>query len=304
MGVEGSADGWRKAIPEGRDRWQSRVLVWVMVPVLCVLVARVIRFGAMNDASWEFFLIRALAISLVFGLTAYALKAATPAAAVCGSMICLLLTIYTGIVIESPLHSALTPLIALFLLTFMATKAGRKRKIQRGLAESRKGKTAAQVIANLGVAALFSSPIGNWASQSAKGPSLDSYWVLCIVILSALAEATADTVSSEIGQAYGGRPFLLTTFRTVEPGTDGAISLVGTAAGIFAAAIVAGIGAWSMHLHRDQFCFAFAAGVAGLFFDSLLGATVERKGWIGNDLVNFFSTAFAAGVSLVAIRFM
>jgi uncharacterized membrane protein len=45
------------------------------------------------------------------------------------------------------------------------------------------------------------------------------------------------------------------------------------------------------------------AGIGGLFFDSLLGATVERKGWIGNDLVNFTSTAFAAALSLLAIGF-
>ena len=38
----------------------------------------------------------------------------------------------------------------------------------------------------------------------------------------------------------------------------------------------------------------FAAGCAGLIFDSMLGATVERKGWLGNDLVNFTSTVFAA----------
>jgi uncharacterized membrane protein len=36
---------------------------------------------------------------------------------------------------------------------------------------------------------------------------------------------------------------------------------------------------------------------AGLFFDSLLGATVERRGWLGNDLVNFCSTLFAALVA-------
>jgi uncharacterized membrane protein len=39
-----------------------------------------------------------------------------------------------------------------------------------------------------------------------------------------------------------------------------------------------------------------------LFFDSLLGATAERKGWIGNDLVNFTSTAFAAGVAALVYR--
>jgi uncharacterized membrane protein len=36
-----------------------------------------------------------------------------------------------------------------------------------------------------------------------------------------------------------------------------------------------------------------AAG--GLFADSLLGATAERRGWLNNDAVNFLST-FAAAV--------
>ena len=35
-------------------------------------------------------------------------------------------------------------------------------------------------------------------------------------------------------------------------------------------------------------------GFVDYFFDSLLGATVERRGWLGNDLVNFASTVFAA----------
>ena len=43
------------------------------------------------------------------------------------------------------------------------------------------------------------------------------------------------------------------------------------------------------------------AAILGMLFDSLLGATLERGGWIGNDLVNFLSTAFAAAVTLAAI---
>jgi len=38
----------------------------------------------------------------------------------------------------------------------------------------------------------------------------------------------------------------------------------------------------------------WVAACAGLFFDSFLGATIERRGWIGNDLVNFTSTLVAA----------
>jgi len=298
---------WTKAIPPTRDRVQSRILVWIVAPFLLAQTAETIRFWLINWPTWNTFFFKELAISLVFGLTAYALKAATAGAAASGSMICLPLTVWTGSLIRPPWHSALSPLVALFFLTFVATRLGRERKIRHGLAESRKGRNAAQVIANLSIAALFSSPTGdalvNWATRNPRISSENSYWPLCIVILAPLAEATADTVSSEIGQAFGGRPFLLTGFRKVEPGTDGGISLIGTAAGILAAAAVIGTAAWSMRLDVTQFFFAFAAGVAGLFFDSLLGATVERRGWIGNDLVNFFSTAFAAAVSLLVIRF-
>jgi uncharacterized membrane protein len=35
-----------------------------------------------------------------------------------------------------------------------------------------------------------------------------------------------------------------------------------------------------------------------LFFDSLLGATLERRGWLNNDAVNFLSTASAAAFAL------
>ena len=127
--------------------------------------------------------------------------------------------------------------------------------------------------------------------------------VTSVCVLSALAEATADTVSSEIGQAFGGTPFMLTTLRRVPPGTDGAISLYGTLAGIAAAALVASTGAPALGMSPTECLVAFAAGVAGLFFDSLLGATIERKGWINNDLVNFTSTAFAAALALLAVRF-
>jgi uncharacterized protein (TIGR00297 family) len=97
---------------------------------------------------------------------------------------------------------------------------------------------------------------------------------------------------------------MITTMRRVAQGTDGAVTVLGSFAGVMGGAMVALIGGWAMHLHAAAEIVAFGAGACGLFFDSLLGATLERRGWIGNDLVNFASTAFAAAAAAVGCGFL
>jgi uncharacterized protein (TIGR00297 family) len=296
---------WTKAIPPkaispARDQLQSRLLVWIAVPILCYLSYEAIRYTTAAGHSGRVYLSMALAISVFFALAAWRLKAATPAAAACGGLICFSVTILSGRPDgPSPLHSGLSPLVLLFVLTFQATRLGRQRKAANGIAEDRKGRNAAQVIANLGVAAWASSYLYSIFGQPHHG----FQWPYIVAafqgpMLAALAESTADTVSSEIGQAFGGMPFMLTTLRRVPPGTDGAISLNGTIAGVAAAALIAVTGAPALGMELDECMVVFVAAIAGLFFDSLLGATIERWGWVGNDLVNLASTLFAAAVAL------
>jgi uncharacterized protein (TIGR00297 family) len=299
---------WRKAIPEGRDRVQSRVLVGVVGTLLAL---------ESSSEFWWMYVTRSdhgrenaeiLGISIVFALIVLGLRAATPAAAAFGGMICLVLLSGTFSLNSSAVRSGLLPLITLFVLTFLSTRAGRKRKARVGLAESRRGRNAAQVIANLSAAALCTSRFGEiliLRGQVCCGQNFYSRWVfptMMVMCLAALVEATADTVSSEIGQAFGGTPRLVLGFRRVEPGTDGAVTLIGTVAGVLGGAIVAAVGMWGLRLSFIQAAIAFGAGVCGLFFDSLVGATVERKGWIGNDLVNFTSTLFAAAAAALFYR--
>lgn len=260
----------RKPISPDRDRLQSQVLTASITLALLLASARVIvvawRAGTLSP--WP------LALSLLFALAVWRLRAATAPAAAIGALICLLLSTPAAAASTFPISPALWPLLLLFLLTFSATRFKRRTKQASGLAEPRHGRRASQIIANLGGAGLCAA-LGFYPG-----------------VLAALAEATADTVSSEVGQALGGPTRLLTTLRPVAPGTDGGISLRGTIAGIAAALLIILAGSPPLPSWRPAGAIA-ASAVFGLLFDSLLGATAERRGWLGNDLVNATSTLAA-----------
>lgn len=145
------------------------------------------------------------------------------------------------------------------------------------------------------------------SSEFVQSWFIDSHWFARATLspmlmfaagLAALAEAAADTASSEIGQVFGGRPRMITSLRQVEPGRDGAVSLAGTLVGVVAAGIVAAAGTLAFQGGLAMFWISCAGGVFGLLFDSLLGATLEEHGWLNNDGVNFLSTMSAAGFAL------
>jgi uncharacterized protein (TIGR00297 family) len=251
-----------------------------------------------------------LGLSALLGLITWKMRAATPAGAATGALITASLMFssteraYADQPYE-PWHTALIPILAVSLLAFAATRAGRRRKESLGTAEGRHGRSASQVAANLGLAALVSCEPGKiglfdsrWLPVHARSASL-----IPAMALAALAEAAADTVSSEIGQVLGGRPRMITNLRSAEPGTDGAISVAGTLAGVIAAGIVAGVGTWALRGDWSLFILSCAGAIFGLLFDSLLGATMERKGWLNNDAVNFLSTASAAAFALLWLSF-
>jgi uncharacterized protein (TIGR00297 family) len=99
---------------------------------------------------------------------------------------------------------------------------------------------------------------------------------------------------------------MVTTLRSVPPGTDGAISLAGTLAGTGGAVLIVLVAAVTLGLGTGDAVCAGLGAFGGLFVDSLLGATAERRGWLNNDAVNFLSTVAAtliAGVCFAIKRF-
>jgi uncharacterized protein (TIGR00297 family) len=284
-------------VAQSKLNWQSKFVLLVVLPFVAASVVLQAHWWALQAAPVA---IWAIGLSLILGMVTLGLRAATPGAAFAGTVITASLMFSTVDFPYKPWQTALVPVLAVFLLSFITTRIGRRQKEQLGIAERAGGRTASQVAANLGIAALVSDELPQswlistgWFSPPGLSPVS-----LFAVGLAALAEAAADTVSSEVGQVLGGRPRMITTLRTVEPGTDGAISLAGTAAGVFAAGVVALAGSLALRGGPTMLCVSWAGGGFGLFFDSLLGATLEQRGWLNNDAVNFLSTASAAGFAL------
>lgn len=267
-----------KSISAVRDRSQSRLLLWVVGPLLALgAIMPLLATLRLSLPLWP--LAMPLILSAAFAGVVYLVRAATFGATAMGFLICFILAqsppAWSRYIPDQGPHLLIGALLTVFVLTFAATRYKRRQKEIRGFSESRRGRNSSQIVANLGIAGLFA------AAGRYEG---------CIA---ALAEAAADTVSSEMGQAMGVPARLITTGRRVPPGTDGGITLFGTITGLIAAAIVVAAGALRHPLWPTQ-AGLWAAAAAGLFFDSLLGATVERRGWLGNDLVNFSSTLLAA----------
>ena len=168
-------------------------------------------------------------------------------------------------------------LLAFFVIGTGTTRLGFQRKESLGLAEARRGRRGARnAIANMGVAAV--------CALLAVFTPLRELFVLAFA--GSFAAATADTLESEIGQLWGGRPRLLTTWRAVPAGTDGGVSAVGTLAGAAGALVLSGLG-WAVGFYAARGFVAVAtAGFLATILESPIGATLERAGLLGNDAVN------------------
>jgi uncharacterized protein (TIGR00297 family) len=198
--------------------------------------------------------------------------------------------------------------------TFARRKAALNEKFDKG-----GQRDIGQVLANGGIASIFAGlhfffPQASWT------------WM---AFAASLAAVNADTWATELGVLSPSMPRLITSWKPVERGTSGGISVLGTLAAAGGAALIAVLAG----LVRASGSFwmvtgiAILGGVLGSFFDSYLGATVQAiyrcphcdketekhplhtcgtetvrmRGWkwLNNDLVNMGCAVVGAVVGLI-----
>lgn len=174
--------------------------------------------------------------------------------------------------------------LALFVVgASVLTRLGYSIKSGRGAAEAGRGRRGwRNALANCGVAVVLAA----LAALTGRPE------VLTAAFVAALAAAFADTAESEVGTLSGRRPVLLSSLRPVAPGTDGAVSLTGTLAGLAAAALAAGFGyAVGLVGGGVGVLIVALAGFGGTLVDSYIGAVAPK---VGNELTNVICTLSAA----------
>jgi uncharacterized protein (TIGR00297 family) len=224
-------------------------------------------------------ILAALVVTALFAVLAYALGMVSPGGALGGFAV--------GTVIYACLGPQGFTILALFVVGgSLLTRFGYGRKRRSGTAEAREGRRGAKnALANCGVAVV--------CAVLAALASLD---VFAVAFVASLGAAFADTAESEVGQLYGRTPRLITSLKSVPPGTDGAVSLAGTLAGLAAAGLTAAIGfALGLVASPGAILLVALAAYLGTVVDSCVGALAPR---VGNELTNLLCTFAAAALAL------
>jgi len=179
-------------------------------------------------------------------------------------------------------------LILFVLLGILATKVALNWKYNRGLVEGDDGSSSGRnVLANGGVPLLMVL-----LSGTGTGPESQ----LLAVYAGAIATATADTLSSEIGVLSSNTRLITAPWREVEAGVDGGVSVLGEA---WAAVGSLLIGVTSATFFGYSYLAPVAlGGFLGCQLDSVMGATMERRGILNNEAVNLFATALGGLLAL------
>jgi uncharacterized protein (TIGR00297 family) len=180
------------------------------------------------------------------------------------------------------------------LLGSLVTRIGLKHKQAHGLAEGRGGRRGPEnvwgsALVGAGLALLIPLAGPTWQPR------------LLLAFCASFAAKLADTCGSEIGKRWGRHAVLISNGRAVPPGTEGAISLEGTAASLLGSLLMTGaVALLGLIGGMGATLLVAVTGLVATLLESLIGATLQRRwGWLSNEMVNGLQTLIAALIALL-----
>lgn len=188
-----------------------------------------------------------------------------------------------------------------FLVGSGVTRIGMEQKEAEGIAEKRSGARGPENVWGSALTGALCA-LGTLAIPMFY-QGVETQFIVSLLILGYVASFStklADTCASEVGKAYGKRTFLITTLQPVARGTEGAVSLEGTLAGLVGAVAIALV-SWGVGLiHLGDIGFCVLAAFIATNLESVIGATLQTKvSWLTNEVVNIINTLIGAIVAIL-----
>jgi uncharacterized protein (TIGR00297 family) len=173
-------------------------------------------------------------------------------------------------------------MLSFMMIAYIGTKWKYEWKRENGFEESLTGSRDVENVLGNGISPTFFAVLGN-----------------PIAFTGAISTALSDTLASEIG-VFSEKAKLITTFEPVKAGTEGAVSILGIVSSLLGSTIISILGYFIFSINPIAILLG---GFLGCQVDSFLGATLERKGYISNSMVNLAAT-FSGGLIALFVASM
>ncbi|MBW6518456.1 MAG: TIGR00297 family protein [ANME-2 cluster archaeon] len=275
-----------ESIPSRADKYLTLMMGTGMVMWLFASFGYYVNFSHLS-ATFIF--------SLFLAYLAYRMDIADVSAMLAATLLGVLIIVFTNL-------NWYLILIMFFLLGGAFTKYQYNYKVMRGIAQGKGGVRSYENVLSNSITALILAVV--YGVYHELYPALAP--VLLFAYLGAVATATGDTLASEIGETNRGKPILITTLKPVKPGTDGGVTRLGEAVCIGGSVVIGVLalvlGVIDIHpgsavTYVVWLLVVVLGGFGGTNFDSLLGATLQQKGWLSNSGVNLIATMGGAFIS-------
>ncbi len=194
------------------------------------------------------------------------------------------------------------PYLALLILfvvaSVLATRFRFEEKARRNVQEGSHGERGvSNVLAHILIPTALAIG-GGWPGTPIPAPEVP------VLFASALSFGAADTFASEFG-VLAGRARSILTLRPVPPGTNGGVSPLGELYALVGAGTTAVVGLGVFAAFRTPLGGAatfvpivLGAGFLGCQVDSILGETLENRGYLTKGSTNFLGMLSAVGIAL------